>query len=54
MKFKEGMYLLTVSFLLRTIKHGKDSWMYIYLNGEELMEYGASTPSPLLAPALHH
>ena len=46
MKLKEGRYLLTMSFLLRTIKHGKDSWMYIYLNGEELMEYGLLLPSP--------
>ena len=36
-----------MSFLVRTVQYGNESWMYIYLNGKEFIQYGGFySPAP--------
>ena len=46
-QLKKGKYLLTMSFLVKTVLCGNESFMYIYLNGREFIQYeGFYSPAP--------
>ena len=47
MQLKKGKYLLTMSFLVRTVQIEDESYMYIYLNKNEFIQYGGFySPAP--------